>query len=161
MMNGISSLGRMPGMEQMQQMRAKAFEKADADASGGLGKAEFADLLKNSPMGKMGAGPDATAAFGRIDGDGNGSLSKAELDSGMEQMLQSMRSTVQAFAGAEASGSGSAQQDTLQTLLAALQGDAVTAPRVSRHANCSSASQTSCRAATPRRRQSRPGTSLC
>jgi EF hand len=120
----MGGMGRLPSLEQMQQMKARAFEKADADASGGLDKTEFQGLLQNSPMGKMGGplgGADADQAFGRVDSDGNGTLTQAELDRGMQQMMQTMQSTLQAFGGGSAAADSGSKPDSLQTLLEALE----------------------------------------
>jgi Ca2+-binding EF-hand superfamily protein len=116
MISGIG--GGMPNMQAMQQ---RLFNKADGDASGSIDSAEFSTMLKNSPMGDVSAkaGVDSTQVFGQLDTDQSGSISQAELDSGMQQRVQQMQSTVAAFGGGQNS-SGSSEQDTLQTLLKAL-----------------------------------------
>jgi Ca2+-binding EF-hand superfamily protein len=92
MMNGIGGLGGaggMPSPEQMramkEKMQAKAFERADADGSGGISKAEFA---KTRPEGVDQAKADE--AFAKIDADGDGTATKDEFKAFGERIAQSL-----------------------------------------------------------------------
>jgi EF hand len=116
MISGISG-GGMPSMDAMRQMQQKMFNKADADASGGLDATEFEQAMKNSPMGGQGpAGMSAADAFKKIDGDGNGQVSQTEMEDAHQQMMERFQSTMQAF-GQGSSTPSVPSQDTWQTLL--------------------------------------------
>jgi hypothetical protein len=98
MMNGIGGMGGTPSPEQMRAMRekmqAKAFERADADGSGGISKAEFA---KTRPEGVDRAKADE--AFAQIDADGDGTATQGEFKAFGERMAQSTKAQFAQGAG--------------------------------------------------------------
>ncbi|MFM7343974.1 MAG: EF-hand domain-containing protein [Tagaea sp.] len=98
MMNGIGGMGGMPSPEQMRAMRekmqAKAFERADADGSGGISKAEFS---KSRPEGVDQAKADE--AFAKIDADGDGTATQGEFKAFGERLSQSIQAQFAQSAG--------------------------------------------------------------
>ena len=93
----ISSIGNASAMAEMRQ---RMFSKADADGSGGISLDEFKELgkaqKKGGPegAGKAGGAPDPTEMFSKFDADGNGELTQAELDSGMQSMMEARTSKI-------------------------------------------------------------------
>jgi hypothetical protein len=102
-MGGVSGMGGMPSPEQMRalrdKMQAKAFERADEDASGGVSKAEFA---KSRPSGVDQAKADE--AFAQIDADGDGNATQDEFKAFGERMAQSMKAQFAQGAGGSPMG---------------------------------------------------------
>ena len=84
----ISSLGGGHAAAMIQQVRERAFARADADQSGGLSLEEFKAV---SPRGRAGSAEDTAASagtrtrptaetvFASIDADGDGSLTAQEM----------------------------------------------------------------------------------
>jgi len=87
-MMGLSAMGggRMPDFS---AIRDKLFAKGDADQSGGLSQAEFAELGKSMP-GRNGV--DNNDLFKTIDSSGDGSIDKDEMSRFGEKMRASMQS---------------------------------------------------------------------
>ncbi|MCM0019959.1 MAG: EF-hand domain-containing protein [Tagaea sp.] len=103
MLNGIGGSGGAPSPEQIRAMReklqAKAFERADADGSGGISKAEFA---KTRPEGVEQAKADE--AFAKIDADGDGTANKDEFKAFGERNAQSLTAQFAQGAGGPPAG---------------------------------------------------------
>lgn len=79
-------------LQQVQQARLSAFQKADTDGSGGLSLEEFKaagpkDANGNAIAPPPGA-PGVEDMFASLDSDSDGSLSQAELDSGFGQKFE-------------------------------------------------------------------------
>lgn len=98
MIEAIGGKGGMPSPEQMRAMRekmqAKAFERADADGSGGISKEEFAKVRRD--------GVDqakADEAFAQIDADGDGTATKDEFKAFGEKLSQTIQAQFAQGAG--------------------------------------------------------------
>lgn len=93
-------IGSIGNASAMAEMRQRMFAKSDADGSGGLTLEEFTAMgkaaEKNRPegAGKPAGAPDPSELFAQFDSDGDGQLTQAELDTGMQAMMEARTSRV-------------------------------------------------------------------
>ena len=136
----IGGTGGFDIQSMMSNMKNQAFQRGDADKSGGISQAEFADMGKNSPLsGVISSSELSTAdAFAQIDTDGDGNITQSEMNAfqpqggafsaGMSSDMMSSLLALQEQSGGEANSllsllnsessesGGSSEDDLLNSL---------------------------------------------
>ncbi|NWH09685.1 MAG: EF-hand domain-containing protein [Alphaproteobacteria bacterium] len=94
-MSSIMGLsGGMPSLADMQAMRSRMFETADADGSGGLTLDEMKAAGQNAPTGnsRPAGAPSIEDMFTKMDTDGDGTVTQSEHEAFGEKISSEMSS---------------------------------------------------------------------
>ncbi|MEP6875468.1 MAG: EF-hand domain-containing protein [Burkholderiales bacterium] len=87
-----------PNMAAMQEMRSRAFTKADSSGDGQLDKTEFSSMMKQGPGSASMSDSQIDAARTKVS-KGAESVSQPDMDKGAEDMMKSFRSTASMASG--------------------------------------------------------------
>lgn len=99
-------------------MRARLFERADTDGSGGLSKDELTTAMKHRPAPPQGPPPgeavlNADSLFATLDADGSGEVSAQEHEEGLAALQRERESRTETLSAES--------QDLLKALMEALE----------------------------------------